>query len=379
MEFLSLSEPVETPTLKVSRSEAVLLSIGLHLLLFLLVLFGPVAASRFLPQSIIAFLAPRVPVARAEPLTAPGGAPAPKQPETRKVPLKFAYVSVPHDEASGKNPDAPLVSDKNRRARQEMPTPPDARRLSIDPHSEGTSIDRVKPDPNRPQGREDIEPQSRARRGSSSGGAAPTGTGAIARNSAPQGASTPRPDGRRGPGGAPESAPGGQTAAGREGSSPGDLGIPEGTAEQGEDPREGLKQALSDLKSGEYKFQFNNPAYLRGGSYGTMSFDTQGFPWGDYARRIYLVIRNNWYARIPLAAQNGIRGWDCQRFVIEKDGTISSVQVVRPSGVAPFDRASADALTNSSPLPQLPQDFPEPREGVTFCFYYNMYPGEEGE
>jgi TonB family protein len=381
MEFLSLSEPAERPTLKVGRSEAVLLSIGLHLLLLLLVLFGPLAATRILPQSIIAFLSPRAPTARAEPLTELAGAPAPapNKPETRKIPLKFTYVSVPHDEASRKNPNAPLLSDKDRRARQEIPTPPDARRFSIDPHSEGTSIDRVKPDPSRPQGREDVEAQSRARRGSSSAGAGATGTGRIARNSAPQDASTPRPDGLRAPGGAPESAPGRQAARGREGSSPGDFGVPEGTAEQGEDPRESLKQALSDIKSGEYKFQFNNPAYLRGGSYGTMSFDTQGFPWGDYARRIYLVIRNNWYARIPLAAQNGIRGWVCQRFVIEKDGTISSVQVVRPSGVAPFDRASSDALTNSSPLPPLPQDFPEPREGVTFCFYYNMYPGEEGE
>src|SRR5882672_3036858 len=105
MEFLSLSEPVETPTLKVGRSEAVLLSIGLHLLLLLLVMFGPWAASRLLPQSIIAFLSPRVPVVRAEPLTALPGepGPAPKQPDTRKIPLKFAYVSVPHDEASGKN------------------------------------------------------------------------------------------------------------------------------------------------------------------------------------------------------------------------------------------------------------------------------------
>src|SRR5207247_11133338 len=116
MEFLSLSEPVETPTLKVGRSEAVLLSIGLHLLLLLLVLFGPVAASRFLPQSIIAFLAPRIPVARTEPLTAPAGEPAPKQPETRTVPLKLAYVSVPHDEASRENPAAPLVQSQNCRA-----------------------------------------------------------------------------------------------------------------------------------------------------------------------------------------------------------------------------------------------------------------------
>ena len=381
MEFLSLSEPVETPTLKVGRSEAVLLSIGLHLLLLLLVMFGPVAASRFLPQSIITFLSPRLPAARPQPPTALAGgpAPAPKQPESRKVPLKFAYVSVPHDEASSKNPTAPLASDKDRRARQETRTPPDAKRFSIDPHSEGTSIDRVKPDPKRAQGREDVEAQSRARRGSSSSGDGATGTGAVARNSTPQIASAPRPDGPRAQGRAPESAPGRQAAPGREGSPPVDPGVPEGTAEQGDDPRESLKQALSDLKAGEYKFQFNNPAYLRGGSYGTMSFDTQGFPWGDYARRIYLVIRNNWYARIPLAAQNGIRGWVCQRFVIEKDGAISSVQAVRPSGVAPFDRASADALTSSSPLPPLPQDFPEPREGVTFCFYYNMYPEEEGE
>src|SRR5437667_2196516 len=104
MEFLSLSEPVGTPTLKVGRSEAVLLSIGLHLLLLLLVLFGPVAASRFLPQSIITFLAPRLPTARPLVPTALAGAPAPApgQPENRKIPLKFAYVSVPHDEASPK-------------------------------------------------------------------------------------------------------------------------------------------------------------------------------------------------------------------------------------------------------------------------------------
>src|SRR5690349_7430554 len=120
MDFLSLNEPVETPTLKVGRSEAVLVSIGLHLLALLLVLFGPLAAARILPQSIIAFLAPRAPAPRTEPMTALTGAAAspPKQPDTRKIPLKFAYVSVPHDEASGKNPNAPLLSDKDRRARQ---------------------------------------------------------------------------------------------------------------------------------------------------------------------------------------------------------------------------------------------------------------------
>jgi hypothetical protein len=44
--------------------------------------------------------------------------------------------------------------------------------------------------------------------------------------------------------------------------------------------------------------------------------------------------------------------------------------------VPPFERAAADALRASSPLPPLPEEFPLTEEGVTFCFYYNMYPEE---
>ena len=47
MEFLSLEDPVEVPTVRVSRSEAILLSLGLHLLLVLLFLFGPGVAGTF--------------------------------------------------------------------------------------------------------------------------------------------------------------------------------------------------------------------------------------------------------------------------------------------------------------------------------------------
>jgi TonB family protein len=380
MPFLSLHEEVESPILKVGRSEALLVSMGLHLLLVLLFLFGPLVAARVLPQTVIAFLAPRQPAVRADLAASAPATGTPKPPDVSKIPLKFAYVSVPNDVAAPKNPKAPLMSDKNRRARQEVPTPKDARQFSVDPHSAGQSIDRVKPDPSRPVGREDVEAQNRPPRGSASGGAGRTvsGAGANTRNREPGMASTPEPVGDRRAGegaGTPRAGTGEEMS----GESPGERGAPDGTGDPGADPRENLKHALSDLKSGEYKFQFNNPAYLRGGGYGTMSIDSQDFPWGDYARRIYLVIRNNWYARIPLAAREGIRGWVCQRFVIEKDGTISSVEAVRPSGIAPFDKSSADALAASTPLPPLPQDFPEPREGVTFCFYYNMIPGEDGE
>jgi len=379
MEFLSLQEPGEEPAVKVNRSEAILLSVGVHLCLVLLFLLGPALAIRVLPKPILALLTQRP--AQALPATAPSVAPATpgqKPPDREKIPLKFAYVSVPNDVATEKNPNARLQSDKNRKARQEVPTPRDARKFSADPHSEGTSIDRVKPDPNRPEGREDVEARQRASRGSTSAEGRAASTGTMGGNQKEQGASTQGPGGMQRPRDVPEGTSGEAAKQGEAGTA-GERGVPDGTGEPGAETRENLKQALSDLKSGEYKFQFNNPSYLRDGAYGTMSFDTQDFPWGDYARKIYLIIRNNWYQRIPLAAREGIRGWVCQRFVIEKDGTISSVRAVRPSGVAPFDKSSADALEASSRLPPLPPDFPEANEGVTFCFYYNTVPGEESD
>ncbi len=131
------------------------------------------------------------------------------------------------------------------------------------------------------------------------------------------------------------------------------------------------------LPAGEYKFKFNNPAYLRGGRLGTMSFDTQDFPWGDYARKIYVIIRNNWYDRPPYAfREGGMKGYVCWRFVIERNGTVSQILSVRSSQIPPYDLAALNAIRASSPLPPLPEDFPEPREGVTFCFFYNMSSAE---
>jgi TonB family protein len=369
MEFLSLQDPVAPePARRLTRTEAIVASLGLHLLLLLLFLYAPGR----LPESVVAFLRPRLPRAALPAAAAPAAPESQPVPPAQapKIPLKFAYVKVPNDVPSARNPQAPLLSDKNRRARQEMPTPPDARQLSIDPHSEGTSLERERPDPSRPEGRDNPEvvppPPGRAAGGEAGGSQRRSGKGEP-------GAGGPvTADGRgrpaTGSGGGADGTPGPL----------GDLGPPGEGKDEGPtgDPREDLKQALSDIETGEYKFTFKNPAYLRGGSYGTMSFDTQDFPWGDYARRLYVIIRNNWLSRIPLAAREGIRGYVCWRFVIQKNGVIAQVLPVRGSQIPPFDRAASDAIRASSPLPPLPPEFPRDREGVTFCFYYNMYPGE---
>ena len=112
MEFLSLQEPGEAPTVRVSRSEAILLSIGLHVCLVLLFLFGPVLALRVLPGSIMALLTGRPPstLVASLPSVAPAtDASGRKRAAPEKIPLKFAYVSVPNDIATEKNPNARLL------------------------------------------------------------------------------------------------------------------------------------------------------------------------------------------------------------------------------------------------------------------------------
>jgi hypothetical protein len=52
------------------------------------------------------------------------------------------------------------------------------------------------------------------------------------------------------------------------------------------------------------------------------------------------------------------------------------VEILRPSSQPPYNKAATDALHASSALPPLPRDFPKDREGVTGCFFYNMYPEE---
>jgi TonB family protein len=379
MGLLSLQDPPQEPAPRLTRAEAIFVSIGVHLLIFLVLFVLPGR----IPAPLMALLAPRpaAPVPSAEAADDPAAGEEP-EPEAPPIPLKFAYVRLPDDAPVERNPDALLLSDASRLARQEVPTPEDAEEFSIDPHSEGDSNERVKPDPETPAGRE--EP------GASTAGESevllsegpPAPDGAIG---AGEGTGADEGEGRGDGGGGGErlADAGREGAAGRSGAGPGgregDAGGPAGNGRPAAvDPQEKLRQALADIASQEFKFTFHNPAYLRQGTYGTMSFDTQDFPWGDFARILHAKVLSNWLDRIPLAARNGVRGYACLRFVIERDGSISEIQEVRPSRIPPFTRAAAGAIRATDDLPPLPAEFPHDSEGVTYCFFYNMYPAEAG-
>ncbi len=266
--------------------------------------------------------------------------------------LQFTFVDVPDDQPVAENPRARLLSDKTRVARQSVPTPPDAKNLGPDPHSEGNS--RLRQLARNGPPAVQVPPP-------------PPPPGAGGRQGASAQAGGPPGEGEAQPGEGGKEAQNSELPAGRRGST-GEAG---GTGEAGR--REAFRKALQQLESGTYDFSsFDNPSYLQGGNYGTLSFDTKGFDWGDYARQLYLIIKKNWYDRIPIAAYYGQKGKVFIRFVIEKDGTISDLAVIRSSDISPFDRAAENAIRASNPLPPLPSNFPKEREGVTFGFYYNL-------
>ena len=107
---------------------------------------------------------------------------------------------------------------------------------------------------------------------------------------------------------------------------------------------------------------------------GPLSFDTKGYEWGPYAAEMIRKIKRNW--EIPKLAHYGLKGRLVVRFFLMKDGRVEGLRLLVSSGVPPFDNASMKAIQNSSPFRALPPDFPNPREGVTITFLYNIRPEE---
>jgi TonB family protein len=105
---------------------------------------------------------------------------------------------------------------------------------------------------------------------------------------------------------------------------------------------------------------------------GPLSFETQWYDWGDYAQSMVSKIRVNWYANMPQIIRTGMAGVVTIRFTIHRDGRISDITTLSSSKVPPYDAAARKAIELSSPLKPLPADFPKDTERVTCMFYYNM-------
>jgi outer membrane biosynthesis protein TonB len=102
--------------------------------------------------------------------------------------------------------------------------------------------------------------------------------------------------------------------------------------------------------------------------------DTEGVDFNDYLRRVYITVKQNWYAVMPASVSLGDQGVVSLQFKIMRDGTISAgdPQRVFGSGKEPLDRAAISSIRASNPFPQLPQQFHGPYIELRFTYYYNL-------
>jgi len=95
-------------------------------------------------------------------------------------------------------------------------------------------------------------------------------------------------------------------------------------------------------------------------------FNKQDYDLKPWAKRVLLSIQKNWV--IPTATEKSVDQPAEIIIVIEKNGKISSIKVKQSSNSNTFDQAAVNALRLSSPLPNLPQDFPNKNLEARFTF-----------
>jgi TonB family protein len=105
--------------------------------------------------------------------------------------------------------------------------------------------------------------------------------------------------------------------------------------------------------------------------------DTQGVDLNPYLWRVVVpTVRRNWFNVIPRPARKPVlqSGKVSIEFSILKDGQVTGMKLVLPSGDPSLDRAAWEGISASSPFEPLPKEFAGPSLTLRFHFLYNMEP-----
>lgn len=104
--------------------------------------------------------------------------------------------------------------------------------------------------------------------------------------------------------------------------------------------------------------------------------DTQGVDFNDYLRRIYYIVKGNWFAVMPPSVSLGEQGVVSLQFKIMRDGTVPDGMPLQVfgSGKEPLDRAAYSSIRASNPFPPLPGQFKGPYIELRYTYYYNIQP-----
>jgi TonB family protein len=103
----------------------------------------------------------------------------------------------------------------------------------------------------------------------------------------------------------------------------------------------------------------------------SIQFDTKGVDFGPWLRRFVAQIRRNWF--VPYAAM-ALHGHVVLTFVVHRDGSISELQIRKPSDIDAFTNSAFSAIKASNPTMPLPPEYPDDQCFFTVTFYFNETP-----
>lgn len=131
-----------------------------------------------------------------------------------------------------------------------------------------------------------------------------------------------------------------------------------------------LGEALRNLDRYVQDRNFDNRS--GGGAFGpAIQFDTKGVEFGPWIRRFVAQIKRNWF--IPMAAMS-MSGHVVITFNVHKDGRITDLTIIGPSSVDAFNNSAFNALLQSNPTQSLPPEYPADKAFFTVTFFYNESP-----
>ena len=153
--------------------------------------------------------------------------------------------------------------------------------------------------------------------------------------------------------------------------------------QQAQERSQKLAEALKDmpnLKPSEFPITYNNRKPSSADFLdNVVQFDTYDWNYEPYRDRMLRKLYYYWVPKLRSISYFRLMypGRSVFRFIIRKDGSLATVQLIDPATNKPYDLAAEHAIVSpffglATPFPKLPLGFPKDTLGVTVGFFVNM-------
>jgi TonB family protein len=101
--------------------------------------------------------------------------------------------------------------------------------------------------------------------------------------------------------------------------------------------------------------------------------DPKNVDFKPYLLQVLAMVKKNWMAVIPDSARLGRKGVVVLKFIIDRRGSVPSLEFTTPSG-NDFDQAAVAGISASVPFPPLPAEYQGDQIHLQMAFAYNVAP-----